>query len=105
MVSNGNRDRGQYLALISFIFIVVFVLSFLPLLRLLQEAVFSGGDFSLNAIRDGLSDNTVWRATRNTVVVGIGGTIASVILGVTVALIVTLTDVRLRQVLVLFFVT
>lgn len=105
MVVNGKKDRGQFLALITFICIIVFVLSFLPLLRLLQEAAFPGGDFSLNAIRKGLSDDTVWRATRNTIVVGIGGTIASLVLGVAVALIVTLTDVRLRQTLVLCFVT
>src|SRR5690554_5630344 len=101
MVTRSKNDRGQFLALIIFIGIIVFVLSFLPLLRLLQETVFPGGDFSLDAIREGLSDPTVWRATRNTMVVGVGGTIASVILGVAVALIVTLTDVRLRQPLVL----
>ncbi|MDR6265812.1 iron ABC transporter permease [Roseobacter sp. N2S] len=105
MSLSGNKDRGQFLALITFICIIVFVLSFLPLLRLLQEAAFPGGDFSLSAIRDSLADDTVWRATRNTIVVGIGGTVASVVLGVAVALIVTLTDVRLRQTLVLCFVT
>ncbi len=105
MAIRGKTDQGQFLALIFLIGIVVFVLSFLPMLRLLQETVFPGGDFSLDAIRDGLSDQTVWRATRNTIVVGIGGTVVSVILGVTVALIVTLTDIRQRQALVLCFVT
>lgn len=105
MAIRGKTDQGQFLTLIVFIGIIVFVMSFLPLLRLLQETVFPGGNFSLDAIRDGLSDDTVWRATRNTIVVGIGGTIASLILGVTVALIVTLTDIRLRQTLVLCFVT
>lgn len=105
MMINAEKDKGQFLALITVICIIVFVLSFLPLLRLLQEAAFPDGDFSLSAIRDGLSDDTVWLATRNTIIVGIGGTVASIILGVTVALIVTLTDVRFRQIFVLFFVT
>ena len=105
MMINAQKDKGQFLALITVICIIVFVLSFLPLLRLLQEAAFPDGDFSLSAIRDGLSDDTVWLATRNTIIVGIGGTVASIILGVTVALIVTLTDVRFRQIFVLFFVT
>ena len=105
MMIGAEKDKGQFLALITVICIIVFVLSFLPLLRLLQEAAFPDGDFSLNAIRDGLSDDTVWLATRNTIIVGIGGTVASIILGVTVALIVTLTDVRFRQIFVLFFVT
>ena len=105
MMIGAEKDKGQFLALITVICIIVFVLSFLPLLRLLQEAAFPDGDFSLSAIRDGLSDDTVWLATRNTIIVGIGGTVASIILGVTVALIVTLTDVRFRQIFVLFFVT
>lgn len=105
MMIDAEKDKGQFLALITVICIIVFVLSFLPLLRLLQEAAFPDGDFSLSAIRDGLSDDTVWLATRNTIIVGIGGTVASIILGVTVALIVTLTDVRFRQIFVLFFVT
>ena len=105
MMINAEKDKGQFLALITVICIIVFVLSFLPLLRLLQEAAFPDGDFSLSAIRDGLSDDTVWLATRNTIIVGIGGTVASIILGVTVALMVTLTDVRFRQIFVLFFVT
>ena len=105
MMIDAEKDKGQFLALITVICIIVFVLSFLPLLRLLQEAAFPDGDFSLSAIRDALSDDTVWLATRNTIIVGIGGTVASIILGVTVALIVTLTDVRFRQIFVLFFVT
>ena len=105
MMIDAEKDKGQFLALITVICIIVFVLSFLPLLRLLQEAAFPDGDFSLSAIRDGLSDDTVWLATRNTIIVGIGGTVASIILGVTVALMVTLTDVRFRQIFVLFFVT
>jgi iron(III) transport system permease protein len=84
---------------------LIVLFSLLPMLRLLQEVVFPSGRFSTQAITAGLGDPVVWRATWNSIVVGLFGTLLAVVLGVVVALIVTLTDIRMTQTLVLCFVT
>lgn len=100
-----RQGQGQQMALTTMILAIIVLFSILPMLRLLQEIVLPGGTFSIAAIRDGLGDRTAWIATRNSLVVGIGGGALAVILGTTVALLVTLTDIRGSQVLVLLYVT
>jgi len=101
----GERFQGQAMALNFAIIAVIVVFSLLPMARLLVETVYPKGEFSLRSIHSGLGDPVVWKATRNTIVVGLGGTVFSVLLGVVVALVLTLTNIRSRQWLVLFFVT
>lgn len=93
------------MALTGMVIAIIIVFSLLPMFRLLQEVVLPGGSFSLEAIRGGLGDPVVWLATKNTIVVGLGGTVFAVVLGVMVALVVTLSDIRMSQILVLCFVT
>lgn len=97
--------RGQSMALTTMIFAIIALFSLLPMIRLLQEVILPGGTFSTEAIRSGLGDPVVWRATWNTIVVGVGGTVVAVLLGVVVSIIVTLTNIRMTQTLILFFVT
>ncbi|MFC4668525.1 ABC transporter permease [Seohaeicola nanhaiensis] len=100
-----RNGQGQQFALTAMILTIIAIFSLLPMMRLLQEIVLPGGQFSLDAIRAGLGDRTVWLATRNTVVVGLGGTLVAVVLGVVVSIVVTLSNIRLTQTLVLCFVT
>ncbi|MCR8722750.1 ABC transporter permease [Frigidibacter sp. ROC022] len=93
------------MALTTMIFGIIALFSLLPMIRLLQEVILPGGKFSTEAIRSGLGDPVVWRATWNSIVVGIGGTVFAVVLGVVVSVIVTLTNIRMTQTLILFFVT
>ena len=96
--------RGQRMALTAGVLAVIAVFSLLPMLRLLKEVVLPGGTFSLHAIRSGLGDPSVWIATRNSVVVGVGGMALAVVLGVGVAVLVTMTDIRATHALILCFV-
>lgn len=100
-----RQGQGQQMALTTLILGIIVLFSILPMLRLLQEIVLPGGTFSLAAIRDGLKDPTAWHATRNSLVVGLGGSVLAVFLGTSVALLVTLTDIRGSQALVLCYVT
>jgi iron(III) transport system permease protein len=105
MSTHAREGQGQSMALTWMVIAIIVVFSLLPMFRLLQEIVLPGGTFSLDAIQGGLGDPVVWRATKNTIVVGLGGTAFAVILGVIVALVVTLSDIRMTQTLVLCFVT
>ena len=99
------EGQGQRMALTAMVVAVIVVFSLMPMLRLLQEIVLPGGHFSLAAVGKGLGDPVVWRATMNSLVVGLGGTALALVLGVLVAFIVGLTDIRMTQALVLCFVT
>ena len=99
------EGQGQRMALTAMVVAVIVVFSLMPMLRLLQEIVLPGGHFSLAAVGKGLGDPVVWRATMNSLVVGLGGTVLALVLGVLVAFIVGLTDIRMTQALVLCFVT
>ena len=105
MQFSARGGQGQSLALATMIFAIIALFSLLPMIRLLQEVILPGGTFSTKAIRSGLGDPVVWRATWNTIVVGIGGTVVAVAMGVVVSIIVTLTNIRMTQTLILFFVT
>ncbi|MCR4269413.1 iron ABC transporter permease [Nitratireductor sp. ZSWI3] len=100
-----KERQGQELALTMGIVAIIVVFSLLPMARLLQEVVLPGGRFSLDVIRTGLVSRSTWVATWNTLCVGVGGTLFALVLGVAVAILVSLTDVRQRQAFVLCFVT
>ncbi len=101
----GASGQGQRLALTAGVLGIIVIFSLLPMLRLLQEVVLPKGAFSLAAIRAGLGDPTAWVAARNSVIVGVGGTALAVTLGAFVAILVTMTDIRGTQILILCFVT
>ena len=105
MTAIRKERQGQGMALTAGIVALIVIFSLLPMARLLQEVILPGGQFSLDVIRNGLIDDTTWRATWNTLVVGLGGTIFALVLGVAVAILVSLSDVRQRQAFVLCFVT
>lgn len=105
MAAASKNRQGQDMALTVGIVAVIVLFSLLPMARLLQEVVLPQGAFSLDIVRSGLLSETTWVATRNTLVVGFGGTVFALVLGVGVALVVSLTDVRHRQGFVLCFVT
>ncbi len=105
MTAIRKERQGQDMALTAGIVALIVIFSLLPMARLLQEVILPGGQFSLDVIRNGLIDETTWRATWNTLVVGLGGTIFALVLGVAVAILVSLSDVRQRQAFVLCFVT
>jgi len=92
------------MVLMAGVVLAIIVFSFLPLLRLLKELVMPGGRLSFGVVAAGLSDPETWTATWHTILISIGGTIFAVALGVGVALLVTLTNVRARQAFVLCYV-
>ncbi len=100
-----KERQGQELALTTMIVALIVIFSLLPMARLLQEVILPGGSFSVDVIYKGLVSNTTWVATWNTIAVGLGGTLFALVLGVAVAILVSITDVRQRQAFVLCFVT
>ena len=76
----------------------------LPLARLLLEGIAPNGQFSTAALTHVLSSPTTWTATGHSLVTAFGGTFVAVLIGSVVALVVSLTDVRGRNVFVFCFV-
>jgi len=99
-----KRHQGHDAALIATVAVVVAALSILPMFRLGMEIIAPQGRFSFTALQSALSSSATWVATWHSLQVGIGGTVLAVILGTTVALLVGLTDIRLRSAFVLLFV-
>lgn len=91
MFRSQNRGNSQPRWLFSFVVVVIFFLSVLPLVRLAAtgfSSLFNGGARAL------LSDPVVWQAVYDTLTTSILGMIAAVILGGGFALLLTLFDVR-----------
>jgi iron(III) transport system permease protein len=84
--------------------LLVAALSVSPLVRLAWEAVAPGGVVSGSAFERVWSSPAAWRALRNSLETSIGATALAVVAGASVALIVTLTDMRLRHAFVFLFV-
>ncbi|WP_332686444.1 ABC transporter permease, partial [Devosia sp.] len=99
-----KQGRGQEWAMTVVVAALIVLLSILPMLRLIQEIFAPGGTVSTAAISAGLTNATTWIATGNTLVVGFLGTALAVILGTSIALLVTLTNVRGRSAFVLCYV-
>jgi len=98
------RARFEDYALLWWLIIAVAVLSVLPLARLLLEGIAPGGTLSTEALGRVLSSPTTWTATAHSLVTALGGTVIAVIIGGTVALVVSLTDIRHRNAYVFCFV-
>ena len=103
-IEDYGRGRIEDYALLWWLVIVVAVLSVLPIGRLLLEGIAPGGALSTEALRRVLSSPTTWTATGHSLVTALGGTLLAVLIGGTVALVVTLTDIRHRNVYVFCFV-
>lgn len=103
-IEDYSRGRIEDYALLWWLVIVVAVLSVLPIVRLLLEGIAPGGALSTEALTRVLSSPTTWTATGHSLVTALGGTLLAVLIGGTVALVVTLTDIRHRNVYVFCFV-
>lgn len=93
--------RGEAPAVYVLIAGFVGVVCLWPLARLLLEGVLPGGQVDLTPLRRVLDDPATWRAARNSLRAAACGTLLSVLIGASTALIVGLTDVRAKPVLVL----
>ena len=100
-----KERQGQEMALTAVVVALIVVLSALPMLRLAWEIIAPGGEFSTEAVEAGLANPATWTATWHTLVVGFGGTILAVLLGTTIAVVVSLADIgRGRGPFVLLYV-
>ncbi len=96
--------RGSDLALIFLVAGVVLILSVLPMARLLWELVFPQSGTASESLAKALSSGSTWRATLNSLQTGIAGTALAMVLGSSVALLVSLTDIRGRGHFVFLYV-
>lgn len=99
-----KQRQGQEMALTAAVAALIVLFSLLPMVRLAKEIIAPGGVLSTAAIEAGLAKSTTWVAAGNSLIVGVGGAILAVFVGTLVALVVTLTDIRRRGAIVLFFV-
>lgn len=104
LAGSGALERFEQNALLWVLVLLVVLLSVLPLLRLVLEGIAPGGRFSTEALGQVLSSPSTWAATRNSLVTAFGGTALAVLIGTLVALAVSLTDIRARNVFVFCFV-
>src|SRR5437870_4512316 len=100
----GFREHVEEHALLWALVVVVCVLSVLPLISLLIEAVAPNGRFSTAAAASVVSSPTTWLATQHSLVTALGGTLLATAVGGAVAILVSLTDIRGRNALVFCFV-
>ncbi|MDQ6922808.1 MAG: iron ABC transporter permease [Pseudomonadota bacterium] len=103
-IEDYGRGRIEDYALLWWLVIVVAVLSVLPIARLLLEGIAPGGVLSTEALQRVLSSPTTWIATGHSLVTALGGTLLAALIGGIVALVVTLTDIRHRNVYIFCFV-
>ena len=106
------RNRPRYFAfhallaergLFALVTLLVITLSVIPLGRLLLEGIAPGGQFGLGVLDEVLSANSTWRAVERSIVTALGGTAISLLLGVPLAILVALTDIRCKSILVFAF--
>ena len=99
-----SGEQIEERALLWALVLAAMLLSLLPLLRLLLEAVAPGGTLSGRAFESVLSNPATWTATGHSIVTAFGGTLLATVIGVAVGLVVALTDVRARSAYVFLFV-
>ncbi len=104
MTMQTEERQGFDTALIAGVIFIVATLSVVPMFRLVLEIVLPQGGLSSAPLRAALSSSATWTATWHSLQVGIGGTLLAVALGTSVALLVSLTDVRGRSAFVLLYV-
>ena len=97
--------QGRDAALMIGVTLIVALLSLMPMLRMLVELIAPQGRFSTAIITETLGNRATWIATLHSLQVGIGGTLLALALGLAAALLVGLTDMRGRNIFVLFYVT
>ena len=102
--ATGARERVEQYALLWGLVAVVFMLSALPLVRLVLEGIAPGGRISGDAFASVFASAATWTATQHSLVTSLGGTLIAVLIGTTVALAVSLTDIRARNAFVFCFV-
>lgn len=105
MVGTGARageDPSERIILILLAVFVAFV-AVLPLGQLLVAGLMPGGSLDLSVMSETWSRPAAQRALWRTVVTALGGTAISLVLGASVALLVTLTDVRAKTALIFAF--
>lgn len=96
------RPDGERL-LLWFLMALVFLLSVVPMARLLWEGIAPGGIPDPTRLGEILSSRSTWRATRGTLETALSGTLVSILLGGGFALVVALTDIRGKAPLVWCF--
>ncbi|MGH6761091.1 MAG: ABC transporter permease [Phyllobacterium sp.] len=104
MFNLGKGRQGHDRALIGVVAFAVAALSILPMFRLGLEIIAPQGRLSAEALVSALSNTSTWTATKHSLQVGVGGTLLAVLVGTSVALLVSLTNVRSRSPFVLFYV-
>ena len=100
----GARERLEERTLLWALVAAVAVLSVLPLVRLLVEAIAPGGALSAAPLARVLSSSATWTATGHSLVTSLAGTALATLIGAAVGLVVGLTDVRARNAYVFCFV-
>ncbi len=100
----GRRERAEEQALLCALVAAVGLLALVPLLRLLLESLAPGGNWSTAALQRVAAQPATWTATAHSLVTAFGGTLLATAIGATVALVVSLTDVRARNAYVFCFV-
>ncbi|MFD1881562.1 ABC transporter permease [Paracoccus pacificus] len=95
-----NSDRALIIAVAA----IVFLLSILPMGRLLWEVIAPQNGSAAASLSRTLSAGSTWTATLNSLQIGIMGTALAMVLGTAVALTVGLTDVRGRHIFVFLYV-
>ncbi|MCR4522386.1 MULTISPECIES: iron ABC transporter permease [Bosea] len=83
---------------------LVALLSLLPIGRLIVEGLAPGGQLSATALGKVMASPATWTATWNSLTTAIAGTILATLIGGTVALLATLTDIRARNAFTFCFV-
>ena len=99
-----TRTRVVETGLLWGLVLLVAALSLLPIGRLVFEGLAPGGALSTSSLGKVLASQTTWTATANSLVTAIAGTVLAVLLGGTVALLTTLTDIRARNAFTFCFV-
>jgi iron(III) transport system permease protein len=102
--ARGPPGRSEDYALLWVLVVIVVILSVLPPARLLLEGVMPAGAPSGEALGRVLSQSATWTATGHSLLTAFGGTALAVLLGGTVALTVSLTDIRGRNAFVFCYV-
>lgn len=86
------------------LFVFVCVFSVAPIARLMLEGLVSGGALDLARITRIFSQQSVWTATVNTLVMALFATAFAAVLGGTMATVITVTDLRWKPALIFCFI-
>jgi iron(III) transport system permease protein len=88
----GLTNLGGFFLCLAAAFVFV-----LPVLRLLWTSLHSGGGFSLEAYRDILGRPATWKASGNSLYIGLASTLGAMVLGLGLSWLVAYTDIRFTK--------